>query len=290
MDYNFGISFSETAMHFALARENKIQSVERMVYPFSFSYSSMFEPQVFAELTNMISEKITNYQVEGATLSIALPMNFVHIKKIALPVLAEPELVKQQVEWELSNFLTEDINNYKVLNTKVEFSVYNYREIIFLAFKKEIVKHLSQMAETCSTSLKKVLPAQYLLTDLIRNGGEGGQTAMVTKLEKTQISSQLYIDGKYYYSYLDSTPLTDEANTQTIYRLCKNRHAETKNTVSQLPFSKNQELKCFVYGDGFNIELETLFEKNFSEPVNKLSSDQKGKSDSGLEAVQVLLD
>ena len=75
-----------------------------------------------------------------------------------------------------------------------------------------------------------------------------------------------------------------------LFELSKQRYSDIINTFEQLPFAGDSKPKCFIYGDGLTQQLEKLFYDNFPVPAVKLVSNEKEKSDSGLEAIQVLFE
>jgi len=283
-----GISFSESIMHIANSLDDQIHSVTRVPYPFAFSYENLFSEENIKALAQVLKSKINEAQGTEPEIYVSLPMNYVHIKKIALPPEAESSMIQAQVEWEFKNYLSGDINQYKIINTQIEFLYETYREVIFVALKKEILNAMSLLAEKSETVLKKVVPVNYLVEEILTED-EKKNNALVIKLDNTHINSQLFIDGKYYHSYLDSTQNNTTETEQSLFDISKNRFMETENMLDQLPFIQNPQLKCYIYGDGLTPPVEKLFKENFTNPVIKLVSTQKEKSDSGLEAIQVLL-
>ena len=283
-----GISFSESIMHIAYSLNGQVKSITRVPYPFAFSYESLFNEENVTALAEVLKSKINEEQGAELEICVSLPMNYVHIKKIALPTEADSSMIQAQVEWEFKNYLSGDIEQYKIINTQIEFLYETYREVIFVALKKEILKAISLLAEKSEAVLKKVVPVNYLVEEILTED-EKKNNALVIKLENTHINSQLFINGKYYHSYLDNAQDKTTETAQRLFEISKNRFMETENILEQLPFIQDPQLNCYIYGDGLTPPVEKLFKENFTNPVIKLVSTQKEKSDSGLEAIQVLL-
>jgi len=244
-------------------------------------------------LADMVARRKKAGGLDELGLSVSLPLNFAHIKKVALPLQAGPEVTQAQVEWELNNHLSGDLSEYKIINTHTEFEFQSYREVIFIAIKKEILKAISKIAELTESQLKQIVPANFVVEKLLLKN-KVTTNSLVIKLEKTVIHSQLFVDNKYYFSYMDSTktqsPNEDEDETQRLFEISKERITHAEKILKQLPFGEQKKLDCFVYGDILTPELEKLFANHFNNPVKKLLSDYQGISNSGLEAVEVLSD
>lgn len=288
MNTHVGIAFSDTFVHTAFAQNGKIQDVKSFPYPFAFSYEALFSEAHISALAASFVETIQPNVSENPELSVSLPMHFVHLKKIALPLDAEPELLQHQAEWEFKNYLSGDLAEYKIINSKTEFVPGNYREIVFLAFKKEIIGALQHLAEKSAMALKKIVPVNFLTGDILKN--KNIKNALVLKLEKKGINTQLFLDGKCFYSYLDNLENNVVEREQNLFEISKNRLGSVEEMLQKVPFTQGTELKFYIYGDGMTPRLEKLFEEQFTKPVAVLHSDQLEKTNSGLEAVQVLLD
>ncbi len=288
MNNQIGIAFSDTLVHTAFARSGAVQKVKSIPYPFEFSYETLFKDEQINTLAAVLAETAENDISENPELSVSLPMNFVHLKKIALPLEADTELLQHQAEWEFKNYLSGPIEEYKIINSRTEFTLGNYREVVFLAFKKEIISALKQLAEKSKMALKKIVPANFLASDILNQ--KEILNALVVKLGKSCINAQLFIDGKYYYSYLDSIKNNSSEPEQRLFEISKNRLNATEELLQKLPFTQEKELNFFIYGDGLSPQLEKLFEDQFTKPVVMLQSLQMGKTNSGLEAIQVLFD
>ncbi len=288
MNNQVGIAFSDTLLHTAFARDGQDLKIKAVPYPFEFSYETLFEERHLEALARILENAADNETSEETALSVSLPMSFVHAKKIALPLDADAELLQHQAEWELKNYLSGNLEEYKIINTRTEFIQGNYREIVFLAFKKEIISALQQLAELSKMTLKKIVPVNFLTADILQENNS--ENAFVLRLGKQSINSQLFIDGKYYISYIDSVKSGSIDLEQQLFEISKDRINTTEEMLRKLPFTQEKKLSFFIYGDGLTPQLEKQFEDQFTEPVMKLKTAQPEQFGSGLEAVQVLID
>ncbi len=291
MNNQVGIAFSDTFLHTAFVRDGNDLKVNTLPYPFEFSYETLFEEGHLGALAQMLTDTIETIEGEMSekpALSVSLPMSYVHLKKIALPLEADTELLQHQAEWEFKNYLSGNIDEYKIINSRTEFVLGNYREIVFLAFKKEIISALQQLAELSNMTLKKIVPVNFLTADILQEKNE--LNALVIRLGKQCINAQLFIDGKYYHSYLDSVKNGSTELEQKLFEISKNRVNTIEEMLKKLPSTQEKKLSFYIYGDGLTPQLEKLFEDQFTDPVIKLQTSQVEQFNSALEAVQVLID
>lgn len=287
MNNQIGISFSEKFLHLTYATGDEATESISFPYPFSFSYDKMFVPDNLTALSELLKKKIEELNISEPQLSIALPMNFVHTKRVAIPLDADLDLLQTQVEWEFKNYLSENIDTFKIVNTQMEYVFDTYKEVVFIAIAKEVLSALEQLSHNCQAKLNRVVPVTFLIEDILPEANR--QTnCLVVKFEKSQINSLLFIAGKYYHSYFDRAHSNGDKTADSLFGASKERIQEIHNTLDQLPFVENNELICFIYGDGLTSELEKLYSENISDTVKKLSIADQKQSHSGIEAVQVL--
>ncbi len=288
MNNQVGIAFSDTFLHIAFARDEETIKIKSLSYPFEFSYETLFDEDHLDSLAQMLNRANESEMSEKPTLSVSLPMNFVHLKKIALSLDADAELLQHQVEWEFKNYLSGNLDEYKIINSHTEFVLGNYREIVFLAFKKEIISALQRLAKSSNMALKKIVPVNFLTADILHEKKD--LDALVIRLGKQSINVQLFIDGKHFHSYLDSVKNGSVEPEQKLFEISKNRINTIEEMLQKLPSTQEKKLNFYIYGDGLTPQVEKLFEDQFTEPVIKLKPSQAEQSDSGLEAIQILID
>lgn len=284
-----GLSFSEQYTHLALLKANEVLEIDKFPHPFAFKFENLFTEDHMGKLGAILKQKVQDWQADGAGLAVALPMNFVHVKKVALPADASPELLRTQVEWELKNYLSDAIEAYKIVNTQIVFEYTNYNEHIFLAFKKSIIQHLSNLAESCGLLLQNIVPTSFLVSAAL-DPELNEQNLMVMRIGKSLIQTHLFIKGKYFYSYLDAIKQNGQMGVQTLFETCNQRIGETSSLLEQLPQAGGGEIACYIYGDNSIDELEAMLHQHVSYPVKKLVSTDKKIFNCGLEANQILLD
>lgn len=285
-----GLSLSEQFVHLAWSDNTGAIKTERLEYPFPFAFESLFKTEHIELIAAVLKIKIEDIQAAGSAIAVALPMNYVHVKKVALPAGASEALLHTQVEWELKNYLSDDISTYKIVNSQIMFEQGNYNETIFLAFKKSIIARLSEMARLSGLNLVNIVPSGFLLADVLA-GAEAGSRVAVLRIENKLISTQLFVGGKYYYSYLDTISQNGRQAEEAALETAKTRVAELDSLLTQLPLPAGEKLAYRIYGDNLSESLETMFNEHFSFPVQKLvSAGAPQVADCGLEAIQILLD
>ncbi len=276
---HIGISFSESALFLSTAKDGNIQSVERIEYPYPFGYDGLLSEKAI----DFLSEQIQQRQGEDkqVSLSVVLPLNYTHFKRVALPMESEKDLAQIQVEWEFKNYLSGDLSEYKIINTQTEFRFAGYREWLFLAIKKTVLQTISSVAEKNGLLLRQVVPVNHVLE---KNMPQSENPILVFKIDSKHIESYMFINGMFYDSYLDAINADNN-----IVESCKKRFLDAQVTLERFPALNGEMLNCRVYGDGLNAEIEKQITQDFTCPVTKLHSAFLSNSETGLEAVEVLV-
>ncbi len=287
MNNQIGLSFSEKFVHITYVQDNGLTETISTPYPFPFRYDQVFSSENLTILSDLIKSKIEELNIIDPNFSIALPMNYVHTKRIAIPLDSDRDLLQTQVEWEFNDFLSEPVDTFKIINTQIEYAYGVYKEILFVAISKTIISAVANLSSLCPALRGRVGAVSFCREDVLPEENRP-ENYLVVKIEKEQLNSLLYLSGKYYHAYFDCALKSEENKISSLFEASKKRIQEIHNTLEQLPFVENKELQCFIYGDGLTEELEQLYEKNLSEPVTRLSIADSDQSHSGIEAVKVL--
>ena len=140
----FGISFSNRTFDIAHSIKEeaaKLISLQSFEYPFPFNYDTLFLDENIQALAAMINSHKLEKDIEQLAIALSLPVNFTFSKRIAFPLESERELITAQVQWELGSYLQGNISDYKIIK-KDEVILDTYKEILFLAIKKELFEKI----------------------------------------------------------------------------------------------------------------------------------------------------
>lgn len=286
MKNQIGISFSEKYLHINFSSEDESAECISVPYPFKFSYSALFDEHNFSALGELINGRIAEREISEPQLSVALPSHFVHTKRVAVPLDTDEDLMREQVEWELKNYLSDGLEAYKILNTGIEYNFDHYKEVVFVAIKKSVLGAIENLSEKCKAILNRVVPVAFLIEGLLAET-EQGKNKLVIKIESSQVDSLLFIAGQHYHSYFDAVQKNAKDPLEALLAASKKRIQDIRLTIDQLPFVENGKLDCYVYGDALNPELEKLFAENLSDTVKKLTVSGHERSDAAIEAIRL---
>ncbi len=276
---HIGISFSESALFLSTANEDGILGVERIAYPSPFGYDEILSEKAIEFLSEQVQKR--RGEDKSVSLSVVLPLNYTHFKRVALPMESEKDLAQIQVEWEFKNYLSGDMSEYKIINTQTEFRFAGYREWLFLAIKKTVLQAISLVAEMNGLTLRQVVPVNHVLK---KNMPQLQNPTLVFKIDSKHIETYMFINGMFYDSYLDAISADNK-----IVEICKKRFLDAQVTLERFPVLDGEMLNCSIYGDGLNAEIEKQITQDFTCPVTKLHSAFLSNSETGLEAVEVLV-
>lgn len=274
----FGISFSNSGIHVAHASANsganEIQSLNTFPYPFIFSYDSFFRDQNLNAISELILQQKQEKSIDNLSLNISLPLNFTFYKRIAVPIDADENLIRTQAEWELKSYLPESMENYKVIKTDTEYDCSTYKEIAFIAIHKSIIRKFSELAEASAATLGRLILDNHSIENYLLeyNLADVGNNQQIYKIDKFNLSTHLFLNGKYFLSYLDNlqTPGQSMAFEEKILELARDRYKQSLNMLEQLPYIQQKSCQVFVHGHDFNPSVNNLLQNHFDQDVKEL--------------------
>jgi hypothetical protein len=151
-------------------RENghwKIEYEDQVPYQISNEYS----PKGLSEdvLQRTIQLAISRINTQYATLppiSIALPYQYTLFKKVSID--QGEEINKQQIEWQLKQLLHNQLENYKIINSRTKIDLSNFTEYILFAVRKDILSAIQTVMEKQKLTIKNMTTASMSLINLLQ--------------------------------------------------------------------------------------------------------------------------
>jgi len=281
MNNIFGISFSNTTLNIAHSireqGQTELISVKSIEYPFLFSYDTLFSDDNLNQTAGLISQNKLEENIDQAELYISLPVNFTYPKRVALPVDADAELTGVQVKWELGNYLQGELSDYKVIKKDSELLCETYKEVLFIAVKKDTLERLNKLAHACGCELngmkQDIDSILNYLEHFHSDSMQGNQIVFVA--DKFTLSAHVYIMGKYYQTYIDEI----NGRADDTAELCLNRYRQIDKTLNQLPLTGDQECNIFLAGPTVDMNiLDVMNDKAAKEIVHLKISEKKFES------------
>jgi len=182
-----------------------------------------------------------------------------------------------QVKWELNEYLSGKIDEYKVIRTDREYLYSNYKEWQFICIPHKILDNLNNLAENCGLSLKKIQLDQTSLENYLKKRQliETNINRLIVKIDAYVTTSHLYVDNGYFLTYMDYTADTadGEAFNNQIINLVKNRYQQSLEKIDQLPFVAHQALQTFITGPELNEQLANQIRSQFKYELVTLPLD-----------------
>jgi len=273
----FGLSFSNSALQIAHTKQNddesKLVSIQTFTYPFEFNFEHLFDPDNLNSLANIIKQQKDEKKITDLSLNVSLPLNFAYLKKIALPLDAEQEVIRTQVEWELSHYLPGELSDFKVVKTDSSFAFSSYKEVLFICLNKKIIQNINSIAQLSSSSLSKLVVDSFSVERFLssNNISNENESQIVFKIDSLQIITHFFIKGQYYISYLNNiNPLKKYNFEDKLVKLAKEHYKNVENISEQLPLVDSSDFQVFAYGNSLTDELHKKMQQNFSCPIDKL--------------------
>jgi len=272
----FGVSFSGKAMDIAHAVSEetiRVISLKSVAYPFPFHYDTLFAEESIDSLASFINAHKLEKGLEELDLVVSLPQNFTFFKRIAVPLEAEADLIKAQVEWELSQYLRGSIADYKVIK-KDETLLDTYKEILFLVIKKDIFSGLSRLAQASHTQLAGIKTDSDSLLNILKKyySAEEGENQFVIRTDGNIVNTHLYISGRYYQSFFDET----DGSPDGLLDVCRERLDLAKEITDTLSSSGKKEYKIYLHTPNGETSFAELLKEQCAQDVVLLDVQEAG--------------
>ena len=277
----FGISLSDIEFQmvhvFAADNLKTIQSLKNYLYLPNTSFNNSLNPENLTHIADIIQKYKTENQVSDMGINFSIPVNLAKTKRIAVPLDADENVLFNQIEWELNNYLGNSKADYKIIKTNNEIVFETYKEILIIAIKKDLIENINILTKKINASLNLLSLNIFSVENYLRANDlvEKTENQIIFKVGKYHLDTYLYIGGEYYFSFTDNihNDNTDEKNKK-ILTLTKDRHKKCLNLLDQLPFNTKEDIKSFIYGNGLSKTIYELISDNFSEKIKKLPLDQ----------------
>lgn len=297
MTHLFAVSFTNRAMHFAHQEQKNLKSVKAISYPFKFELHRLLDKENLEQLAGLIKQEKDQNNIDDVELTISLPGNYAHVKKVAVPADASNEILFEQVQWELKSYLPEPVENYKVIKTKLEYDYTDYKEIAVICIPKYVIQKLYKFAEGFGASLKELVLDTFSIERYLKSNNTVSDSAVqiVYKIEKHGLQVDMFLGGKYYLSYFEvhNDLSENQFNVEKIVELSKDRLGQIENHLKKLPFEVPSDRQLFFHGSGLDDKLYELFKKDFSEdslrlPIVNSRDDQINYENANVEVLGLL--
>jgi len=277
----FGISLSDIEFQmvhvFAADNLKTIQSLTNYLYLPNTSFNNSLNPENLTHIADIIQKYKTENHVSDVGINFSIPVNLAKTKRIAVPLDADENILFNQIEWELNNYLGNNKADYKIIKTNNEIVFESYKEILIIAIKKDLIENINILTKKINASLNLLSLNIFSVENYLRANDlvEKAENQIIFKVGKYHLDTYLYIGGEYYFSFTDNihNDNTDEKNKR-ILTLTKDRHKKCLNLLDQLPFNTKADIKSFIYGNGLSKTIYELISDNFSEKIKRLPLDQ----------------
>jgi len=293
----YGIAFSTSGLHLShlsIEKEpRRVISTDLIPYGFEFSFDRLLGE----ENLSLLSAELNSYQAQNKItqfiLNISLPVNFSHIKRIAISPGADPKLIQAQVNWELNHYLPGAIEEYKILKSEQEYEFNSYREIGVICILHSLLNRLKDFAIQSNAVLNKILIDNYSVENYLKYFDLFStlKNQIVIRIDSFFINTQLFIAGNYYTHYFDllSGSNSTLSRNERVLELVKDRINLIGSTLEQLPFVMNKEIEIFVYGDGHSSAVKSLLAKNLTPHISALADPERDSRGSSVESIGVAI-
>ena len=272
MNRILSLSFSDQFVHLVhgIVEQSSIEVVssEKIIFPGGSDIYNIFSDENIDYLAGLVKkEKSAKFINDNITIKISLPFQYSYLKRIAVPVLNDSTEMFSQVRWEFENYLPEKPDNYKVIKTDIIFEYAEYKEIVFIAILKDIIKQLVKLAEKNGDVLGELVLDVFCIERYLRINTllDFSAIQVVLCVDRYRLTIHIYIGGKYYTTFVD--PINPEAQNfsfeDKILEISKDRINQIQNLISQAGFNRGDSQQFFLYNTVMKDALLQRFNQEF---------------------------
>jgi len=279
----FGISLADTEFQlihvFADDNLKTLQTLKNYSYLSNTAFDNALNPENLTHISDIILNYKNKNHISELGINFSIPVNFAKTKRVAVPLDASPTIIHNQIEWELNNYLGSSKGDYKIIKTENEVTFDNYKEVLMIAIKKDLIENINILTKKLGAELNLLSLNIFSVENYLKANELVNETKnqLVFKVGRYHLDTYLYIGGDYYFSFTDTIHNLNMDNGEEIKRilmLTKDRHKKCLNLIDQIPFRTEQELNAFIYGNGLNNKIYKLISDNFSDKIEKMPADQ----------------
>jgi len=264
----------------------------RVRQPFNFDvFADKNMPRRFAEDISRLYET-QNFKVKDVAFSLDSRMVFV--KKVSVDSQLEPDLIKNQVKWEVEQFAISPVKDYVVdfekLNVDTNGSLSN---MLVVVVRKKIVKFLKELFKHTDLRLKvidvDIFSAQRALQ--LNYEYKNGDKICLLNIDESKIYLSILKGGNFFLTA--DIPLQDDKGirltTEATARLISK---ELRRIILDNQLGKGVEdlNDIFLFGDAVEDELLEELQNSYdvhidkANPFRKIKVPQRIKDDEAIQS------
>lgn len=282
MNNTLSISFSDTNFQllFASSRDSafKIQSAQSYYYPSIKSLDQLLSSENIDFILSVIKQFKEDSGITDMSISFTLPFNYAEVKNILLPSKCSTELKKQQIQWEISSTIANDLNLYKISLMK-EIEKENHIQTIVVAIKKEILKKLQSIAQNIQADISNVILNCFALEKVLlsQKGFSFDKNYVLLKIENNYLEYHFFNGNKYLLSQIDLLDNLTRTKEELIVEITNERNKNISNFIDKE--SGNYPLELIIYGSSATEEVFEALRKGISTKVSYATIENFPSSD-----------
>jgi len=200
-------------------------------------------------------------------INIALPYQYTLFKKVSID--QGKEINKIQIEWQLKQLLHNQLENYKIINSRTKLDLNNFSEYILFAVRKDILEAIQNTMDKLNLSIKNITTASMALMNLLpfQTNFKNTDTSIIIRHGKTFVYFLIVIENIIFRSDIYSLFPTDSGE-ERIKDLTKQYR-----TILQSQIPTHEKIDHIFYyatdesSNVFERIKRTLPVKNFEVPI-----------------------
>lgn len=278
MENHIGLAFTSDAItlsNFQLNPGSRILThLEKIAYPFQYEESIFFLEDNLVRISNLVLNKLESLHLQPTKISISIESNLSLVKRIEIATNLSAEEEAAQIQWDLNNSLISPLGEYVYLKTNNLYDKNNYKEIMVIALRKDIIDFFKSFIDFTKIKLNN-LSTNHLATELcFQNSMKdlSDEVNILFRISNDRLESLCFLDKKLYMSDYDKIkPVSSRSKNEIILEKITSYKKKTENYFEQLPDASKKIDNVYLYGTDLNESLISLLTKNISSKISTLN-------------------
>jgi hypothetical protein len=293
MKNKFGISLTSAGINISAFSEAEdgasVISSDIIPFGFDFSYDILFSEENLIKLSASLDRYRDRSGIAQMQINFSIPLNYAHIKRIAVMPGFDAKLLQAQVNWELEHYLPETIGNYKVIKSDQEYDFGSYKEIVVVCIMRSLLEKVKTISSQANMVLNKVLIDHFSIENYLKRFKliNSNKNQIVLRIDPFNVITYLFLKGIYYTHYFDLTDISNSSISRNdkILELVKDRINQIEIMVEQLPFINDKESELIILGEGLTPGVDKLLTQNLTQRVIPLADSARDSRGSVVESI-----
>lgn len=278
MENHLGLAFTADSITFAHFKKNNeeliLSNLDKISYPFPYDESIFFLEENIIRLANLILNHCESLQIQPFAASISIESNLCMTKRIEIPQSFKDKNEIDHINWDLSKGVISSLDEYVYLKTNTCFNHQNFREILVIALRKNILDFFKSLFDFAKIKLSNISANQLAAEVCLKNivDGQMGNINLLHRITSNRLESICLLNGNLYMSnYEKLKSVTSRSLNEILLEKITSYTKYVENYFEQSDEPEKNIDQLYIYGTELKENLTSLLNKNISIPLSILN-------------------